>query len=206
MPRLVPRVYLSSLQHPRVQPNPYVHQTPRPYYAARNRASLGRATNCARDAERRVARAYCSPLVPPYHEPLRSLAPQVALVLPTPRDALLTALAKAALPPPVIASLDEPQQASLRSPVSLEALTLGLAGGGGGSAAPQPPGLSPRNLACLRALVAAVHVVAGTLGSSWFVVLEHETQITFLPHAVLPRLVRHPLTLVQLLVCRANTD
>jgi hypothetical protein len=68
----------------------------------------------------------------------------------------------------------------------------------------QPPGLSRRDLACLRALVAAVHVLAGTLDSSWFVVLEHEIQITFLPHAVLPRLVRHSLALVHLLVCRAH--
>ena len=96
------------------------------------------------------------------------------LALPTPRDAFLTALAKAALPPRVVAALDEPQQASpaLRSPVSLEGLTLGLAGGGGGGGAPQPPGLSPRNLACLRALVAAALFLAGTLGSSWFAVLE----------------------------------
>ena len=89
----------------------------------------------------------------------RSLPPQVSLALPTTCDAFLTVLARATLPPPVIAVLDEPQQASLRSPVALEVLTLGLAGGGGGSAAPQPPGLSPRNLACLRALVAAVHVL-----------------------------------------------
>ena len=96
------------------------------------------------------------------------------LALPTPRDAFLTALAKAALPPRVVAALDEPQQPSsaLRSPVSLEGLTLGLAGGGGGGATPQPPGLSPRNLACLRALVAAALFLAGTLGSSWFAVLE----------------------------------
>jgi hypothetical protein len=96
------------------------------------------------------------------------------LALPTPRDAFLTALAKAALPPRVVAALDEPQPPSSasRSPVSLEGLTLGLAGGGGGGATPQPPGLSPRNLACLRALVAAALFLAGTLGSSWFAVLE----------------------------------
>ena len=96
------------------------------------------------------------------------------LALPTPRDAFLTALAKAALPPRVVAALDEPSQAlsAVRSPVSLEGLTLGLAGGGGGGTVPQPPGLSPRNLACLRALVAATLFLAGTLGPSWFVVLE----------------------------------
>jgi C-terminal region of Mon2 protein len=59
-----------------------------------------------------------------------------------------------------------------RSPVSLEGLTLGLAGGGGGGGPPQPPGLSQRNLACLRALVAAAVFLAGTLGPSWFAVLE----------------------------------
>ena len=96
------------------------------------------------------------------------------LALPTPRDAFLTALAKAALPPRVVAALDEPQQVSSasRSPVSLEGLTLGLAGGGGGGVAQQQPGLSPRNLACLRALVVAALFLAGTLGSSWFAVLE----------------------------------
>ncbi|KAH9013194.1 hypothetical protein EDB84DRAFT_1533406 [Lactarius hengduanensis] len=92
------------------------------------------------------------------------------LALPTPRDAFLTALAKAALPPRVVAALDDiPQTPSTRSPVSLEGLTLGLAGAGG---PPQPPGLSARNLACLRALVAAALFLAGTLGPSWFAVLE----------------------------------
>ena len=92
------------------------------------------------------------------------------LALPTPRDAFLTALAKAALPPRVVAALDEPPLTpTTRSPVSLEGLTLGLAGAGG---PPQPPGLSTRNLACLRALVAAAMFLAGTLGPSWFAVLE----------------------------------
>jgi hypothetical protein len=47
-----------------------------------------------------------------------------------------------------------------------------LAGGGGGGATPQSPRLSPHNLACLQALVAAALFLAGTLGSSWFAVLE----------------------------------
>ena len=95
------------------------------------------------------------------------------LALPTPRDAFLTALAKAALPPRVVAALDEPQgQQAPRSPVSLEGLTLGLAGSSGGGGSGSGAGLSPRNLACLRALVAAAMFLAGTLGSSWFAVLE----------------------------------
>ena len=95
-------------------------------------------------------RASCGPLLrlSPYNEPLRldfrcnvlgglqTLARAAGcLALPTPRDAFLTALAKAALPPRVVAALDEPQQASsaLRSPVLHDGLTLD---GGGGGAAP----------------------------------------------------------------------
>ncbi|KAI0300723.1 hypothetical protein B0F90DRAFT_1722805 [Multifurca ochricompacta] len=98
-----------------------------------------------------------------------------SLALPTPRDAFLTALAKAALPPRVVAALDEspqtPTHLHARSPVTLEGLTLGLAGATS-SSTPQAPGLSARNLACLRALVAAALFLAGTLGTSWFAVLE----------------------------------
>ncbi|KAH9961981.1 hypothetical protein BC827DRAFT_1383744 [Russula dissimulans] len=65
--------------------------------------------------------------------------------------------ARRALPTPVT-----------RPPVSLEGLTLGLAGGGGGGGPPQRPELSQLNLACLRALGAAAVFLAGTLGPSWF--------------------------------------
>jgi hypothetical protein len=63
---------------------------------------------------------------------------------------------------------------ALRSFVSLQGLTISFAGGGGGGAAtqPEPPGLSPRNSACLRAFVAAALFLAGTICSSWFAVLE----------------------------------
>ena len=71
--------------------------------------------------------------------------------LPTPHDVFLTALAKATLPPHVVATLNELQQSSsvLCSPVSLEGLMLSLAEGGGGGTTSQPPGLSPHNLVCL---------------------------------------------------------
>jgi hypothetical protein len=76
---------------------------------------------CARDAERRLAS--CGPLLPPYHQPLRlhfrwaSYSRRAAdarpgrrrLAQPTPRDAFHSTLA---LPPRVVAALDEPQQAS----------------------------------------------------------------------------------------------
>ncbi|KAH9953498.1 hypothetical protein BC827DRAFT_1159217 [Russula dissimulans] len=57
---------------------------------------------------------------------------------------------------------------TLSDPLLGDGLTLGLAGGGGGGGPPQPPALSQRNLACLRALVAAAVFLAGTLGPSWF--------------------------------------
>ena len=96
------------------------------------------------------------------------------LALPNPRDAFLTALAKAALPPRVVSALDELPQAQQTpcSPVLLEGLTLGLTGSGAGSGSGSGAGLSPRNLPCLRVLVAAARFLAGTLGVSWFAVLE----------------------------------
>ena len=48
----------------------------------------------------------------------------------------------------------------------------GTARGAGGGTAVQAPGFSPRNLVCLRALVAAALFLAGKLGFSWFAVLE----------------------------------
>ena len=95
-----------------------------------------------------------------------------------------------------------------RSPVSLEGLTLGLAGGGGGGGPPQPPGLSQRNLACLRALVAAAVFLAGTLGPSWFAVLEALQNagrlITYLPRVAPPNLVPWPRAQAALPVRRAS--
>ena len=189
MPRLTLRrpreVYFPSLQHHRGPKTTRgfnraraCTRPTRPYCAARNRASPGRATNCARDAERRLARASCGPLLPSYHQPLRlhfrwaSYSRRAADARPGrraprtahPRDAFLSALT---LPPRVVAALDEPQGF-----VSLEGLTLGLAGSGGGGATSQLPGLSPRNFACLRPLVVAALFLAGTPGSSWFAVLE----------------------------------
>ena len=55
------------------------------------------------------------------------------LTLPTPCDTFLTALVKVALLPCIIATLNELQQvlSALCSSISLEGLTLGLAGGFG---------------------------------------------------------------------------
>jgi hypothetical protein len=90
------------------------------------------------------------------------------LGLTTPRDAFFNSLSKFAVPSRIIASLDsyvEPSQAP-RSATAAFSEGLGL----GGPA--QPPGLSERNMACLKVLVGCALFFAGSLGDSWYTVLE----------------------------------
>ena len=91
-------------------------------------------------------------------------------------DVFLTALAKAALPSRVVAALNEPPQAQRapRFPISLEPLMLSLTGSGrdSGRGRGSGVGLSQRNSACFLALIAAAMFLPGTLGPSWFEVLE----------------------------------
>ncbi|KAF7333497.1 Protein MON2 [Mycena venus] len=75
------------------------------------------------------------------------------LGLTTPRDAFFTSLSKFAVPTRVVSSLDHSTSASRRGPAQL-------------------PGLSERNLACLKVLVASALFLAGSLGESWFGILE----------------------------------
>jgi hypothetical protein len=98
----------------------------RPVDALRNRDCPGRVRDRARDAERRLASPARSPLLLPHHKPLRPAlrrrsrcAAGVSPALPTLRDVFLTTLAKAALPPRVVAALDEPSQAQPLVPSSL---------------------------------------------------------------------------------------
>ena len=111
----------------------------RPYFASRNRDNICSVTNCARDVERRLARASRGSLLSPHRESFRPYLrrrPRYAadarsrrrVALPTPRDAFLITLAKVAFPPRVVAALDEPQQdlSALRSLVFPEGLKLGL--------------------------------------------------------------------------------
>lgn len=94
-----------------------------------------------------------------------------ALGLMTPRDAFLMCLAKFAIPPGVVSSLDSARAESFtphRGGVLSE--SLGLSSLTGGS--PQPPSLSERNIACLKVLLSCALFLAGSLGSSWFSILE----------------------------------
>ncbi|KAL1725821.1 guanine nucleotide exchange factor in Golgi transport N-terminal-domain-containing protein, partial [Schizophyllum commune] len=70
------------------------------------------------------------------------------LGLATPRDALFTSLARFAVPTRVVSAVD---QADTQGP---------------------QPGLSERNMACLKVLVGCAMFLAGSLGASWFGVLE----------------------------------
>jgi hypothetical protein len=93
------------------------------------------------------------------------------LGLLTPRDAFLTCVAKFAVPSRVVSSLDSSiEPATPRSAGVLSAESLGLSALTGTSA--QPPGLSERNLACLKALISIALFLAGSLGPTWFDVLE----------------------------------
>ncbi|KAJ7123851.1 hypothetical protein C8R43DRAFT_1098976 [Mycena crocata] len=92
------------------------------------------------------------------------------LGLTTPRDAFFTSLSKFAVPTRVVSSLDHYSYgAEVQTPRSAASLSENL----GFSAGPsQPPGLSERNLACLKVLVASALFLAGSLGESWFGILE----------------------------------
>lgn len=97
------------------------------------------------------------------------------LGLATPRDAFLGGLAKLAIPSKVVSSLDA-QTAEVTTPRSgmfgAAADIASTLGGAVGPAPSGPPSLGDRNLACLKLLVACVIHLAGSLGTSWFSVLE----------------------------------
>jgi hypothetical protein len=88
------------------------------------------------------------------------------LALNTPRDAFFTSLAKFAVPTRVVSSLDS--YGDYPTPRTNQSITdnLGLTGPA------QSPGLSNRNLACLKVFVSSALFLAGSLGESWFDVLE----------------------------------
>ncbi|KAI1793675.1 hypothetical protein LXA43DRAFT_971708 [Ganoderma leucocontextum] len=92
------------------------------------------------------------------------------LGLATPRDAFFTSLARLSIPTRVVSSIESyiPVEPSTpRTTASAITESLGLPG-----ANTQPPGLSERNMACLKVLVASALFLAGSLGQSWFDILE----------------------------------
>ncbi|KAJ3975915.1 hypothetical protein EV361DRAFT_886314 [Lentinula raphanica] len=94
------------------------------------------------------------------------------LGLNTPRDAFFTSLSKFSVPTRVVSSLDsytDPQTPRSAAASFSENLGLTLSGGIGPTS---PPGLSERNLACLKVLISSAMFLAGSLGESWFGILE----------------------------------
>ena len=94
------------------------------------------------------------------------------LRLTMPRDAFLTSVSKLAVPSRVVSSLESFQEPQTpKSAVLLVENLGGLTGLGGGGQSNQPR-LSEHNLACLRALISSALFLVGSLGASWFDVLE----------------------------------
>lgn len=88
------------------------------------------------------------------------------LGLTTPRDAFFTSLSKYAVPARVVSSLESYVESQTPRSTSSFSENLGLSG------PIQPPGLSERNMACLKVLISSAVFLAGSLGDSWFGVLE----------------------------------
>ena len=88
------------------------------------------------------------------------------LALPTPRDAFLTSLSKSAIPSRVVSSLDSYVEPPTPRSAASFSENLGLTGH------TQSPGLSERNMACLKVLITSALFLAGSLGENWFDVLE----------------------------------
>ncbi len=102
------------------------------------------------------------------HQALTNVSGMLGLT--TPRDAFFTSLARLAIPTRVVSSIESYVPAEPSTPrTTASAITesLGLPG-----ANTQPPGLSERNMACLKVLVASALFLAGSLGESWFDILE----------------------------------
>ncbi|KAG1875783.1 hypothetical protein F4604DRAFT_1903720 [Suillus subluteus] len=88
------------------------------------------------------------------------------LALSTPRDALFNSLSKFAIPSRVVSSLESSVEPPTPRTSTSFIDSLGLI------APIQAPGLSERNLACLKVLVSSALFLAGSLGESWYGILE----------------------------------
>ncbi|KAG0696480.1 hypothetical protein DFH29DRAFT_1025466 [Suillus ampliporus] len=88
------------------------------------------------------------------------------LALSTPRDAFFNSLSKFAIPSRVVSSLESYVEPPTPRTSTSFTDNLGL------TAPVQAPGLSERNLACLKVLVSSALFLAGSLGESWYGILE----------------------------------
>lgn len=88
------------------------------------------------------------------------------LALSTPRDAFFTSLSKFAIPSRVVSSLDSYVEPPTPRTSTMLSENLGLTGPA------QSPGLSERNMACLKVLLSSALFLAGSLRESWFGILE----------------------------------
>jgi hypothetical protein len=88
------------------------------------------------------------------------------LALSTPRDALFNSLSKFAIPSRVVSGLESYIEPPTPRTATSFTENLGL------TAPVQAPGLSERNLACLKVLVSSALFLAGSLGESWYGILE----------------------------------
>ncbi|KAG1719544.1 uncharacterized protein EDB91DRAFT_1240566 [Suillus paluster] len=88
------------------------------------------------------------------------------LALSTPRDAFFNSLSKFAIPSRVVSSLESYIEPPTPRTSTSFTENLGL------TAPMQAPGLSERNLACLKVLVSSALFLAGSLGESWYGILE----------------------------------
>ncbi|KAG1803198.1 uncharacterized protein BJ212DRAFT_1304669 [Suillus subaureus] len=88
------------------------------------------------------------------------------LALSTPRDALFNSLSKFAIPFRVVSSLESYVEPPTPRTSTSSTGNLGL------TAPIQAPGLSERNIACLRVLISSALFLAGSLGQSWYGILE----------------------------------
>ncbi|KAG6888448.1 hypothetical protein C0992_008477 [Termitomyces sp. T32_za158] len=88
------------------------------------------------------------------------------LGLTTPRDAFFASLSKLAVPARVVSSLESYVESQTPRSTASFSENLGLSG------PTQAPGLSERNMACLKVLISSALFLAGSLAECWFGVLE----------------------------------
>jgi hypothetical protein len=90
----------------------------------------------------------------------------------TSRDAFLTSLSKLAIPSRVLTKLDSWVDPSTPRATSGMGVVDGIAALANAAMPAQGPALSDRNIACLKVLIYSASYLGGSLGESWFSILE----------------------------------